>query len=291
MARRLRADQAEKIQWGDATHEHRVEALYEQNAHGYTDVHGHYLNFGFWEPGNTDYVLAAESLVYRMAVLLELRPGHRLLDVACGWGAQDFFLQNEFGPIQIDAVDVTWSHIRWAQAEGRKQKLSGPVRFKHGSATHLQFVESTFDRVLCIEGSVHFDTRARFLAEAHRVLKPGGRIALADYVLKREPANRFERAVLDGVISLWKIPQANAVTAEGYSQSLRDAGFGDERVELVGEKTIPGYYYEQRNPRFRLHKIRTQGWVGGLSFVLDFACFQAYRMGLIDYVLVTARKS
>jgi hypothetical protein len=59
----------------------------------------------------------------------------------------------------------------------------------------------------------------------------------------------------------------------------------------VGEKTMPGYYREQARLDFRLHKIRTQGFVvGGLGFALDLACFQAYRMGLIDYVLVSGRK-
>ena len=265
--------------------------MYAVNARQYTDIHGHYLNFGLWENGNTHYIQAAENLIYRLGAWLDLKPGNRLLDVACGWGAQDFFIEREFGPLRIDAIDVTWPHILWAKKAARAKKLNEVIQFKHGSATRLQFVESTFNQVLCIEGSVHFETRDRFFEEAFRVLKPRGRIALADYVLKRMPANRVEKSVLRAVLALWKIPASNAVTVQGYRQSLEKAGFDDVWIEEVGEKTIPGYYYEQRRPRFRLHKIRTQGLaVGAMSFVLDLACFEAYRRGLIDYVLVSARK-
>ncbi len=114
---------------------------------------------------------------------------------------------------------------------------------------------------------------------------------MADYVAKRRPKGRLEKAVLDATAWLWKIPSPNVVDAQGYADCLATQGFENVKVESVGELTIPGYYYEQRKPAFRAHKIRTQGFmIGGLGFVLDIACFQAYQMGLIDYVLATAEK-
>ncbi len=94
---------AERVLWDKKSQELDVEQMYTKNAYRHTDVHGRFLNFGLWENGCTEYLAAAENMVRRLAIMLELRSGHRLLDVACGWGAQDFYLQKAFGPLSIDA--------------------------------------------------------------------------------------------------------------------------------------------------------------------------------------------
>lgn len=281
-----------KQKWEPQTFEAVVENAYTENARGHDEIHQGYLNFGLWEHGVSQYVTAAENLVHRLGSWLELRPGHRLLDVACGMGTQDLYLNRKFGPLEIDALDVTWTHVEEGRRRAMKHGLEDSLRFHHGTAVHLPFKDATFTHALSIEGPIHFDTRERFFGEVRRVLKPGGGFALADYVLKRAPANRFERWVLDATTSLWKIPRANVWTSRKYFAKLEKHAFVDIHIEEVGDLTIPGYYYEQRRPTFRMHKIRTQGLMtGGLGFVIDIAAYRAYRLGLIDYILVSARKS
>jgi ubiquinone/menaquinone biosynthesis C-methylase UbiE len=280
-----------QAKWQRDSQESEVERIYTANAVNHDDIHQGYLNFGLWEPGITRYIDAAENMVSRLAQDIALRPGSQLLDVACGMGTQDVFLHQKFGPLTIDALDVTRVHVEEGRKRAAAAGLSRDVRFHHGTATELPFENASFTHVMSIEGPVHFKTRERFVQEAFRCLKPGGRLGMADYTLKRLPTNRLEKFVLDSTLSLWKIPVENSVNRFGYASMLKRSGFTQVSVKEVGEYTYPGYYFEQRNPAFRLHKIRTQGFYhGGLGFIIDIAAYRAYRMGLIDYALVKATK-
>ena len=61
------------------------------------------------------------------------------------------------------------------------------------NATKLVFPHNHFDAVICIEGACHFDTRDKFLKEAHRVLKPSGSLAMSDMLF---PNGQVPRANL-----------------------------------------------------------------------------------------------
>ncbi|MFN8642323.1 MAG: methyltransferase domain-containing protein [Candidatus Binatia bacterium] len=275
--------------WSSASHEASVERFYSQGVNSDTEIHRGFLNFGLWEDGVDEYVAAAQNLVRRMATMLGLGAGSRLLDVACGMGSQDVYLHRTVPGLEIDAVDVTWRHVERAVRRARDEGIEGGVRFHHGSATALPFAPRSFTHVMSIEGPEHFRTRRRFFAEARRVLRPGGVMALADYTITRAPRRAAERLVVDLSRRLWRIPRENLWTAAQYRDELRAAGFVDATVESVGPLTFPGYYREQCRPAFRAEMRRLQGQVKErLGHLIDVVTNRAYERGLVDYVLVRA---
>ena len=68
----------------------------ESDQKKFGEFHGGYLNFGWWEKTDT-YLEAAETLVQIMAKTLGLNNQSKLLDVACGMGAQDVYIHRHFG--------------------------------------------------------------------------------------------------------------------------------------------------------------------------------------------------
>lgn len=277
--------------WPERSHEQRVEKFYGWGVEGFGDFHGGYLNFGLWEEGIEDYLGAAENMVRRMGALLGLGGESRLLDVGCGMGAQDIYLQREFGPRSIDALDVTWPHVEHARRRVHEAGCEDRVRFHHGTATSLPFPNESFTHALSIEAPEHFDTRDDFIRETHRVLAPGGVAAFADYTLKREPRNVFERFIVEAARSLWKVPRVNVITADVYRERMLRSGFANVEVEEVGRLTIPGYYREQRRPETIRELTKIRGVVAGrLGWVIDIAVLKAYEMGLMEYVFVRAEK-
>lgn len=271
-------------------YERTVDRMYGHGRGAVGDSHRGYMNFGLWE-GATEYARAAEHLVERLGELLGLAPGARVIDAACGRGSQDLYLLARFGALSIDAVDITARNIELANEQARTRVGPGELRFHHASATRLPFPDASFSHAICVEAAHHFDTREAYLREAFRVLEPGGRIALAEIVLRRPLETRRERALVGAATALWRIPRANMVTLDGYRAIMARVGFRVDSVEEVGARTFPGYYRSQREPARRRELVASRGRFGAtVGAVLNFAAHRVYRAGLLDYLLVRAVK-
>lgn len=280
-------NEADRKSWGASAHERKVEKLYGGGVENYVDWHNGYLNFGLWEEGITDYVSAAENLVHRMGQLLGLNQDSKLLDVAPGMGTQDIYLFENFSPASIDGLDVTWGHIEHGRRRAAAAHVDDRVRFHHGTAIKLPFPDGSFTSVLSIEGPEHFDTREKFLHEARRVLQPGGVIAMADFIVKREPRNLIEKFVAEAARRLWQVPRANIYPGQVYEQKMRAAGFDRVEITEMGALVIPGYYFEQMRPEAIAAITKIRGFaLARLSLLLDIAVYRGFTMGLLEYVLV-----
>src|ERR1043165_6510876 len=270
-------------------HERMIDRLYGHGGRS-DDSHRGYMNFGLWE-GATDYASAAEHLVGRLGEALGLAPGARVVDAACGRGSQDLYLLRRFGALSVDALDVTQRNVELAVAQAAAWSGPGELRFHHASATRLPFADATFSHAICVEAAHHFDTREADLREAYRVLVTGGRIALADIVMRRLPRTRTERALINTAAALWRIPRANVVTLVDYRALLARVGFRLRTIEEVSGRTFPGYYEAQRTPTRRRELVAARGRLGAtVGAVMNFAAHRVYRAGLLDYLLVSAVK-
>jgi len=287
----LSFDTRERKKWPRESHEYKVEAFYSWGVERFENFHNGYLNFGLWKDGMNDYIAAATALVHRMGELLGLQRDSILLDIGCGMGSQDIYLHQAFGPHSIDGVDITWRHLEHARRRAREANCQNTVHFHHDTATHLPFGNETFTNLMSIEGAEHCNTRERFLHEAHRVLKQEGVIALADFTLKREPRNLYEKMNVECARMFWRVPRENVYLWASYREKMATAGFRDIDIQCVGDLTIPGYYREQTRPETIRETTRIRGFVAGhLGCVIDYVAYQAYRSGLLEYVLVRAVK-
>ncbi|HXH27551.1 MAG TPA: methyltransferase domain-containing protein, partial [Candidatus Polarisedimenticolia bacterium] len=99
-------------------------------------------------------------------------------------------------------------------------------------AARLGFADRTFDALLCVEAAFHFDTRERFLEEARRVLRPGGRLALSDVLMTRDAETRRP-----------SFSEANHLDdARAYEALLGRCGFDEVRVIDATEECWRGCY-------------------------------------------------
>jgi len=277
-------------QWDAQSHEAKVERFYGRGAENFSEIHGGYLNFGLWEREGMTYLEAAENLIRRLGELAQLDADSLLLDVACGTGAQDLVLATTFAPKEISGLDLTWGHVEIARERARSAGLSDRISFHHGTAVKLPFPDASFTHVMSVEGCVHFDTREQFMREAFRVLKPGGRLVMADYDLRREPKGA-DKLLLSAMCEAWHVPVPNRVPAHTFAATLERIGFADPQLQQVAEKTIPQYVREQYTwSHFReLSKVRGTLISAG-SLIIDALVALAYQRGILGYVLVKAQK-
>jgi ubiquinone/menaquinone biosynthesis C-methylase UbiE len=140
---------------------------------------GKFLNYGFatrrWEA----YETRQAELCRRVFRLAAIDPAHRVVDVGFGSGEQDLLFAREGAFARLDAFNIAAEQVRYARARARSAGLSHLLHFHEGRAEAMDLVDESADRMLAVECAFYFD-RPRFYREAHRVLAPGGRVALAD---------------------------------------------------------------------------------------------------------------
>jgi SAM-dependent methyltransferase len=106
------------------------------------------------------------------------RPGERVLDIACGTGIVARTAARRVGSSgTVVGLDVSAPMLDVACVVAAGEGLS--IEWREGSAMKLPFPDTAFDLVLCQQGLQFFPDRAATLCEMHRVLGPGGRLALS----------------------------------------------------------------------------------------------------------------
>lgn len=118
-----------------------------------------------------DHVVAAVPLA-----------GREVLEVSCGRGGGAAFLCRRHGAARVTGLDVAEAAIAFCR---RVHRLPG-LFFTQGDAENLPFGAETFDAVVNVEASFCYGDFDRFLAEAYRVLRPGGHLLFADLRLTSE---------------------------------------------------------------------------------------------------------
>jgi SAM-dependent methyltransferase len=115
----------------------------------------------------------------RLAELAGLRGGECVVDIGSGIGGPSRFLASRYG-CRVSGVDLTAEFVRVAEMLTRMTGLVGQVDYRQGNALDLPFEDMSFDVVWSQNASMNIADRDRLYREMHRVLKPGGRLALQE---------------------------------------------------------------------------------------------------------------
>jgi SAM-dependent methyltransferase len=159
-------------------------------------------------------------------LLAELREGETVLDLGSGGGIDVLLSARRVGPKgRAYGLDMTDEMLELARENQRKAGVTN-VEFLKGEIEAMPLPDASVDVIIsnCVI-NLSADKR-RVLAEAFRVLKPGGRFAVSDIVVRREIPREIRRNA-----ELWAGCVAGALEEWTYRGLLRDAGFED--IEVV----------------------------------------------------------
>jgi len=152
--------------------------------------------------------------------LAALAPGAAVLDLGSGSGADVFCAAAQVGPGgSVTGLDFTRAQLD--KARRLRDRDGHPhVRFTEARIDDLPFADGSFDVVIS-NGVINLSVdKRRVFAEAARVLRPGGRLALSDIVSGRPLRERTRRNV-----DLWAACIAGAIPRTSYFDAIEAAGF------------------------------------------------------------------
>lgn len=169
------------------------------------------------------------ALTRRIATLLELAPGERVADIASGPGATARLLAAEYA-VTVDGVDIAAPVVQRARKAAAGAGLANAVRFHLGDSEALPFPDNNFDAVITECAYCTFPDKSAAAAEFARVLRPGGRLGLADVTIS-------DAGLPDELttVSAWVACIADARPLTRYIQILTDAGLYITRTESHDE--------------------------------------------------------
>lgn len=180
----------------------------------------------------------SRALAEQLVELASPGRGERVLDAACGTGIVARLAAERVGErgavCGLDLNDGMLEVARAASAE-----VFPPIEWRQGDAAAMPLPDAAFDLVLCQQGLQFFPDPEAALREVHRVLVPGGRLALS--VWRSIAYNPGWGVTLADALERHAGPEAGAMMRspfpEGDAADLRElvsgAGFDDVRVRIV----------------------------------------------------------
>jgi arsenite methyltransferase len=158
--------------------------------------------------------------------LAELHQGEVVLDLGSGGGIDVLLSASRVGPTgKAYGLDMTDEMLQLARENQRRAGVEN-VEFLKGEIEAIPLPDNCVDVIIsnCV---INLSTdKSRVLAEAFRVLKPGGRFAVSDVVIRGEVPSDIRRSM-----ELWVGCVAGALTEEQYHHNLRRAGFEETGIE------------------------------------------------------------
>lgn len=195
-------------------------------------------NFGYWYRSTRTLRQASENLMEQL--LVPVPDAARLvLDVGCGKGATTRHLARYIDPVGLVGINVSAK-----QLASCRRNVPGAT-FLEMDATQLNFEPGTFDAVVCVEAAMHLDTRADFLREARRVLRPGGVLTLSDVLRTKAAESTTTPAAANHLPS-----------PEAYEDLLRRVGF---RAVHVRDVTVQTWHRYALHLEYFLRRKRLRG--------------------------------
>jgi ubiquinone/menaquinone biosynthesis C-methylase UbiE len=172
----------------------------------------------------------------RAAAMAKPRAGDRVLDVGCGTG----YLSRILAPVVTPSGHVTGLDPSSAMIEYATQRAPVNCTYVRGEGQSLPFPDDSFDLVVSSLAVHHMPGAARpeALRQMYRVLRPGGRLLIAEF---RPPANHLARHV----VGLLSGPAMRHDPRDLLGTMIPDAGF---QVEAEGELPYLLYYVRARKP-------------------------------------------
>jgi len=137
------------------------------------------IHYGYWDKQVRSF---PESLVRMNEVMMTtagIKPGDRVLDAGCGVGGSSIFLAAILG-CRVTGITLSERQVGQARENAKNKKIDGLVDFKPMDYCATDFPDASFDVVWGCESICYADDKEKFIEEAFRLLKPGGRLVVAD---------------------------------------------------------------------------------------------------------------
>lgn len=182
----------------------------------------HALHAGYWDETTFSLADALERENVVLAKIADIKASDSVLDAGCGIGGSALFLSCHIG-CSVVGITLSKNQADKATAFASKAKLKNPPAYFVMDYTNTNFGDASFDVVWGLESVCHAYDKKAFLHEAYRLLKPGGRLVIADGFESRSQYTEDERLQMSYWVQGWGVESLEY--KQKFQQDLEEIGF------------------------------------------------------------------
>lgn len=194
------------------------------------------MHFGYWDSSTRTLAAALQRENQILADWASIRGSDSVLDAGCGVGGSAIYLGRNIG-CRVLGITLSESQVRTAERNAARSQVAELVHFELRDFVATGLPDASFDVVWAIESVCHAETKLDFLQEAYRILRPGGRLIVADGFAIKDELSPDEAALMRSWLDGWAVPSID--TVEQFRSSMRAAGFHVAREQDATENVLP----------------------------------------------------
>lgn len=191
------------------------------------------IHYGYWDEKVKSF---RQSLLRMNEVMMEaaaVKKGDHVLDAGCGIGGSSIFLAKHVG-CKVTGITLSERQVQQAEQIAKEKGMHDLVDFKVMNYCNTDFPDNSFDVVWGCESICYADNKKQFVKEAYRLLKPGGRLVVADGFVTDFSNNNHPviRHWLDG----WQVNYLE--TPERFCHFMKATGFYPISYRDISKQTL-----------------------------------------------------
>lgn len=194
------------------------------------------VHFGYYETFKETHSEALKKLNLILAQKVNISAADRVLDAGCGQGGSSLWIAENIGA-QVTGITLVPHQVEIARREAEKRGLTDLVEFALKDYTQTACEDASMDVVWACESLCHAGQKKDFYHEAYRVLKPGGRLVIAEYIRRSRDLALEEEDILQTWCSGWSMPDLD--TWEEHWRSMQEVGFTNIAPDDVTSHVSP----------------------------------------------------
>jgi tocopherol O-methyltransferase len=257
----------------------------------YRELWGEHVHHGLWHTGRESAAVAAAQLVEHVAARLALARGERVVDVGAGYGATARLLADRFAA-RVTALTISPAQYAYMCA---LPAAPGSPRYLLADWLAAGLPDESFDAAVAFESTEHMADKGGAFAEARRVLRPGGRLAVCAWIAADGARGWRLRHLLEPICREGRL--AGMGTEGDYRALLAGAGLevtgvDDLTARVKGTwprcaRALAGRLVLDARYRRFIASARSRNRVFAATLLRIWA---AYETGAMRYLLLTARR-
>ncbi len=251
------------------------------------------MHAGYWDETTTNLHEALMKENEILAKIAGITSSDRVLDAGCGVGGSSLYLADHF-KCQVVGITLSEKQAETARRKAKERGLEKPPEFFSMDYTKTSFPSASFDVVWAIESVCHAENKEDFIKEARRLLKPNGRLVVADGFQVRNEYTESEKKVLDKAVNGWAVKSMESIP--NFEKFLEEQKFKNIAKRDITTHVLPSSrrLFLYSFPAIGLSKLgEFFGWstkTQTQDFIGYHYQFWAVRKGLCRYLIFSAQK-